>query len=244
MKTYRTFLKLISGLIFCTIMVAILYSCGAGSKAPETAEAWKSDSLQASENKSFMDTSQQTTVKKTARLGYTYPPEMTRMKSYDINAYVSIVNPGSYIKDTLMKIITQQKDPATGVSSEDSVKIVDNILLYKRLKIELQDPDSAFKIKTLFGGTWQDVDSTGDNRWRWNVTPITNSPENPEGKPKDIDDRTFHIKIKITGFWQMLRTWWIYLQDNPGMVVTVILIPLIAYLGKRYFDRRSKNQNP
>jgi hypothetical protein len=253
MKTKNIILKSQLALIGYAIIAAILFSCVGGSAPKESESTWKGDSIAADAQKSINDSSKIEQKKKSARLGYSYPSEMTRMKSYDINAYVSIVNASGFIKDTLMKIVTEQKDPVTGASNKDSVKVVDNILLYKRLKVELQDPDSAFKIKVLFGDPWQEVDSTGDNKWRWSVTPMTSSTESkliikvvaetPTGKPKDIDDRTFHIKIKITGFWQMVLSWWIYLQDNPGMVVTVILIPLIAYIGKRYFDSRSKKQD-
>lgn len=191
-------------------------------------------------------------VKKSASLAYNFPAEMKRNVSEDINVYVSLVNSGSFVKDTLMKIIARQKNPDTGKSKTDSI-VTTNILLYKRLKIELIDPDSAFRIKQIYGNDWQEVDSTGDNRWRWNVVPLTNLPEaklvikvvaeTPSGAQKDIDDRTFYIRIKMTGPFQMIRSWLTYLQDNPGLVLTVILIPLIAFFGKRYFERRAKNKN-
>ena len=187
--------------------------------------------------------------KKSARLAYSYSPEMKRNESADINVYVSIVNPTSFVRDTLMKIIAQQKNPKTGMINTDSI-VAANILLYKRLKIELIDPDSCFRIKKIYGETWQEVDSTGDNRWRWNLIPLTNLPEaklvikvvaeTPSGVQKDIDDRTFFIKVKMTGPVQMIRSWGTYLQDNPGLVLTVILIPLIASFGKRYLDRKKK----
>ncbi|MDP3463090.1 MAG: hypothetical protein Q8S18_09900 [Bacteroidales bacterium] len=60
----------------------------------------------------------------------------------------------------------------------------------------------------------------------------------PEGATKDIADHTIYIKIKLSGFLQTLRSWLSYLQDNPAMVVTVILIPVFGFLGKQYFDRK------
>jgi hypothetical protein len=186
--------------------------------------------------------------KKSARLAYNYPPEMTRYKSEDINVYVSIVNPASFVKDTLMKILATQQSPS-GKKTIDSI-VTTNILLYKRLLVELMDPDSAFTIKRIYGEAWQEVDSTGDNRWRWSVTPLTDAPEaklvikvmaqKPVGTQVYIDDRTFFIKVKMVGIGQTIRSWITYMQDNKGMVVTVILIPLFAYFGKRYFDRKSK----
>ena len=191
--------------------------------------------------------------KKSARLAYNYSSEMKRDVSEDINVYVSIVNSGSFVKDTLMKIVAQQKNPNNHKTKADSI-VCANILLYKRIKVELIDPESSFKIDSVYGNAWQDVDSIGDNRWRWSVIPLTNHPmaklvikvvaKTPAGAVEDIDDRTFYIKVKMTGWMQMLRDWWIYLQDHPELVVTVILIPVIAYFGKRYFDRKSKEQKP
>ena len=191
--------------------------------------------------------------KKSARLAYNYSSEMKRNVSEDINVYVSIVNSGSFVKDTLMKIVAQQKNPNTRKANTDSI-VTANILLYKRIKVELIDPDAAFKIDSVYGNSWQDVDSIGDNRWRWSVKPLTDQPnaklvikvvaKTPAGAVEDIDDRTFYIKVEMTGPFQMFRTWWIYLQDHPELFLTVIIIPLIAFFGKRYFDRKSKEQKP
>ena len=191
--------------------------------------------------------------KKSARLAYNYSSEMKRNVSEDINVYVSIVNSGSFVKDTLMKIVAQQKNPSARKANTDSI-VTANILLYKRIKVELIDPDAAFKIDSVYGNGWQDVDSIGDNRWRWSVKPLTDQPnaklvikvvaKTPAGAIEDIDDRTFYIKVEMTGPFQMFRTWWIYLQDHPELFLTVIIIPLIAFFGKRYFDRKSKEQKP
>ena len=191
--------------------------------------------------------------KKSARLAYNYSSEMKRNVSEDINVYVSIVNSGSFVKDTLMKIVAQQKNPNAHKANTDSI-VTANILLYKRIKVELIDPDAAFKIDSVYGNSWQDVDSIGDNRWRWSVKPLTDQPnaklvikvvaKTPAGAVEDIDDRTFYIKVEMTGPFQMFRTWWIYLQDHPELFLTVIIIPLIAFFGKRYFDRKSKEQKP
>ena len=187
--------------------------------------------------------------KRSARLAYSYCSEMKRNESSDVNVYVSVVNPASVVVDTLMKIVAAQHNPQTGKVDKDSV-VSTNILLYKRIKIELIDPDSAFRIKQVYGEPWQEVDSSADTRWRWSVVPLTDAKqaklilkvvaETPEGTVKDIDDRTFYVKVKLAPPTQMVRSWWSYLQDNPALVVTVILIPLIAFFGKRYFDRKAK----
>lgn len=207
-------------------------------------------SVDSAENVSALP--EQEPKKKSARMAYNFPAEMHRNKSADINVYVSLVNSESYVKDTLMKIVALQNDPNSGKIKKDSV-VTANILLYKRIAVELLDPDSAFIVKQIFGRTWQDVDSTGDNRWRWNLIPQTDKPEakliikvvaeTPAGEPKDIDDRTFYIRIRMTGPNQTVRSWVTYLQDHPGLVLTAILIPMLGFFGKRYFERKSKGKN-
>lgn len=189
---------------------------------------------------------------KSARLAYNYSSEMKRNVSEDINVYVSIVNSSSFVKATLMKIIAKQKNPNTHKTNTDSI-VTANILLFKRIKVVLMDPESAFKVDSTFGNGWQDVDSIGDNRWRWTVIPKTSQPnakliikvtaQTPTGAVKDIDDRTFFINVEMTGPFQMIREWWIYLQEHPQLFLTVIIIPLIAFFGRRYFDRK-KEQKP
>lgn len=202
-------------------------------------------------NKEIQKPKESRVPQKTARLAYSYYPEMTRYESKDINVFISIIHQVDHIRDTLIKIITQQQNASTGKVDSDSI-VTSEISIYKRIRVDLLDLDSSFKIQKIFGETWQDIDSTGDNRWRWNVTPITNATnarlvikviaETPAGTVKDIEDRTFYIKVKMIGTYQVIRSWWAYLQDNPGMVVTVILIPLVAFLGKRFFDRKQKNK--
>lgn len=47
----------------------------------------------------------------------------------------------------------------------------------------------------------------------------------------------------MTSPGQTARGWLTYLQDHPGLVLTAILIPLMAFFGKRYFERKSKGKN-
>lgn len=261
--------QLIQGTLF-TISLVTMMSCG-GPKSestiapppPPDTEMAKSDSVAGNENHTAsVDTTIRhnisipehamhvmTPAKRSARMAYSYCPEMKRNEAADVNVYVSIVNPTSVVVDNLMHIVEQQHNPATGKKDVDSI-IATNILLYRRMKVELIDPESAFKVTQVYGEQWQEVDSMGDNRWRWSVVPQTDAKEakliikvvaeTPEGVVKDIDDRTFYVKVKLANPDDVVRSWWSYLTDNPAMVITVILIPLIAFFGKRYFDRKAK----
>jgi hypothetical protein len=221
------------------------------SLPPDTAKL--ADSTQSGRPKDAESAGESATLLRTARLAYNCPAEMRRNESKDINVYVSLANPPGVMRDNLLRIVTLQQDPGTSRQVRDSVVVTD-VSVYHRLRVDLLDPDSAFRVKRVFGEAWQTVDSAADNRWRWNVVAITNArtaklvvkviAETPEGATRDIDDRTFYIRIKMVGLGQVIRSWLVYLQDNPGMVITVILIPLIGYFGKRYFDRRTKRQKP
>lgn len=261
MKLINKIIKPLLGIVRSSLIFMIMFSCGPGAEDRGINRNTEPDSDSTTVVYSIDEKANDTAElpppvrypkpapqQKSARLVYNYSPEMTRNVSKDINVYVSIVNPMAVVKDKMMKILATQQSPS-GKKTIDSI-VATNILLYKSLKVVLLDPDSAFKIIPVFGEAWQDVDSTGDNRWRWSVIPLTDSPEakliikvvakKPAGDFEDIDDRTFYIKVKMVGIGQTIRSWISYLQDNKGMVVTVILIPLFAYFGKRYFDRKNK----
>lgn len=242
-----------------TLLLALaVFACMQGppkheitSLPPET--AMLADSTQSARPTDAKSAGENATPLRTARLGYNFPPEMKRNESKDINVYVSLVNTSGVVRENLMRIVTLQQNSRTGEPIRDSILVAD-ISVYSRLRVDLLDPDSAFRVKRVFGEVWQIIDSTGDNRWRWNVVARTDArraklvvkviAETPEGATRDIDDRTFFIRIKMVGFGQVIRSWLVYLQDNPGMVLTVILIPLIGYFGKRYLDRRAKRRKP
>jgi hypothetical protein len=62
--------------------------------------------------------------------------------------------------------------------------------------------------------------------------------EKPGGGIENLAPRSIPIKIDIDA--NIFRSVWIYMGDNPGVVLTAILIPLVAYFGKRYFDGKKK----
>jgi len=185
-------------------------------------------------------------VEKSAVLGYSYIPEMERYETKNINVYISVNNPGSFIVDTLKKIIKSQASdlPDTAVAALDT----QNVSFYKYLEIKLIDPDSAFKITKIHSQDKQIIDSLMDNRWRWTIRALTENPqallilkviaERPNGNVERLQDINIPIRIKIVPPQNVIRKIWAFLGDNPEYFLTAILIPLAVYFGNKLFSRR------
>jgi hypothetical protein len=188
-------------------------------------------------------------VGKSAVLGYSYPERIRRKEVKNVNAFLTVNLPESKVRDTLKKITEKQlrqlqKDDTTHILTE-------NLILYEEVEVQLIDPGSVFTITPVFPES-QKVDTIRGNRWRWSLTTTTDqvfgdlilkvTVKNPNTNPERLEDHSFQITVEVDPPISILRRSWLFLMDNPGVVVTVILIPLIAFFGKRYFDRRDKNK--
>lgn len=187
-------------------------------------------------------------IEKSAVLGYSYIREMERYETKNINVYISVNNPGSFIVDTLKKIIKSQASDL----SDTAMAALDtqNVSFYKYLDIKLIDPDSAFKITRIHSQDKQIIDSLMDNRWRWTIRALTENPqallilkviaERPNGNVERLQDINIPIRIKIVPPQNVIRKIWAFLGDNPEYFLTAILIPLAVYFGKKVLDRKFK----
>lgn len=185
---------------------------------------------------------------KTGILGYSFFKKMSRKETKTINVFVTVNNPAGFVEDTLKQI--QNSMNVTEKKNDTSVVYTVNILLYRFLNISLKDPAQSFKIDTLIKPTRQMIDTVLGNRWEWAITPNTNekeanlyllvNAEKPDGSNNQFKDQLIPITINIENDW--FRTFILYCKDNPGVVITAILIPLAAYFGKRYFDKKNNNK--
>lgn len=265
----RKNLILIAVNIFFIIASVFLYTCsGPGAKEEMKSKEEMESPIKSSDpdkelydsikkvenNKSIGSSSHSDSIKiitysqrsKPAMMAYSYYPAMERNISQDINVFVSVRKSFLKLKDSITKIITLEKQVLNKIKAKDSIVPI-NINIYKALKIELIDPDKAFNITNIHENSRQEIDSSGDYRWHWSVTPITNlsearliikvGAEAPNGTVKTIDDKTIYIKVKIKNR-QIIRDIWIYLMDNPQFIIAAILLPLIGYFGKRYIERK------
>jgi hypothetical protein len=101
---------------------------------------------------------------KSATLGYSYFPEMSRGETRDVNVYVSVKNPSSRIRDTLQVIVNEQ-NPAPASKQDTSVIYTINVIVYEALEISLVDPAKDFTITAIHPSERQVIDTVDGNRW-------------------------------------------------------------------------------
>ena len=253
--------NIIASLLFCMIVSALLYACGSGSGSAGVGQ----DSTAASDSTAIAPTSpapsplshndtstpqtQPTTEPKTGVLGYSYFKKMRRKDTRFIHAFISINHPESKVWDTLRQLnkedqIENGKDTSTIITKAD-------IRLYSYVKITIINLDSAFHIQAFQDTAKQKIDMVSGNHWEWAVTAETNQPqgilvlkieaETPSGGTVNLGTRSIPISIEIER--TLPRKIWNYMNDNPGWVLAAILIPLISFFGKRYFDRKRQKNN-
>jgi hypothetical protein len=181
--------------------------------------------------------------RKSATLGYSYPPVMRRKEVRNINVYVLIRNQQSRIKDTLKAFAAEQSD-----TNDDSVSInITNVIWYKTLSITLVDPAGDFTIVPVHHSEKQVIDTVDGNHWRWTIQTTTDKKitqmilkivaEKEDGTIDHFDDRTIHIAIRIDR--DIFRRFTYYLSDNPAVSIP-ILVSLFGFLGwyiKRRYDK-------
>ncbi len=190
--------------------------------------------------------------KKSALLGYSYFSHMRQHETRSIYAQVKAINITDAINKITEDVMMDLKDVNTQIKptrkSDTASYFTDkNIYFYKYLTITLNDPDNNFKIDSSYNSQRQEIDTTNEeeNIWHWAVTPKTSIKnarlfikvvaEKEDGIKKTIDTREIAINIQLeTNFWRTLIDW---LVKNPEKLLVLILIPLVAYIGKKIFDR-------
>jgi hypothetical protein len=195
--------------------------------------------------------------KKSAILGYSYFTHMRQNETRSIYAQVKAINVTDVINKVAEDVMMDLKDVNTQIqptrkSDTASYFTEKNIYYYKYLTITLNDPDSNFRIDSSYNSQRQEIDTTNEekNVWHWAVTPKTSVKnarlfikvlaEKEDGVKKTIDTREIAINIQLeTNFWRTLIDW---LVKNPEKLLVLILIPLVAYFGKKIFDRNKANK--
>jgi len=191
---------------------------------------------------------------KRAVLGYSYFKSMKRKETRYIHAVISIVHPESNVRDTL-KILNTQDGLERG--NDTSSIFTRNMSVYRYVDVQLVNAeDSAFKIVKIHDSSRQEIDTLAGNHWEWAVTPVTDNgtgilvlkvvAEKPNGSRESFEAQSIPITIEVN--LDIFRRVWNWMQDNPGKVLTLILIPVIGFLFRRYVfkgkgDKGSGNNN-
>lgn len=173
---------------------------------------------------------------KSALFGYSYFKKMRRHEVRDINAYVSISNPKSFILDTLKAIVSEQINNLSDTSLVD-IKMT-NVILYKMLTVSLVDPAGDFTITPIHPSARQTIDTVNGNHWRWSVKTNTDKKQvtmilnatatRPDGTEDKFNARTIIIAVQIDQ--NIIRRFFNYLSDNPEVSIP-ILVSLIGFIG-------------
>jgi hypothetical protein len=251
-------------LSFAVIILLIACSCNnSGDRAipdtPPTTDIEPSkgiDSIAAVDSTGHLDTTRNTPIilphvlpaqkQKSAILGYSYFKAIKRNELKNIRAYLNIKFPESKVRDTLHKIEKMQqvdiKDKDTNI-----INTLD-IPLYDYIEVNLLDPAKDYTITPInHTADKQKVDTVRGNNWGWSV--LTKTDKNTTSltfkvtaympdSTAILDTRTVTIDIKLEK--NIFRKLWAVLLDDPKYFLAVILVPLIAFLGKRYFDRKKR----
>jgi hypothetical protein len=183
---------------------------------------------------------------KSAILGYSYFTSIKRNELKNIRAYLNIKFPESKVRDTLHKIEKLQqvdiKDKDTNIINTLTIS------LYEYIEVNLLDPAKDYIITPIsHTADKQKVDTTRGNNWGWSV--LTKTDKNTTSlilkvtaympdSTAELDNRVIPIRIKLEK--NIFRKLWTVLLDDPKYFLVVILVPLIAFLGKRYFDRKKR----
>ncbi len=181
---------------------------------------------------------------KSASIAYSYFTAIKRNEVKNINVRLDINNPETVTRAALKAI--EKKQLINGTDADTNFTSTLSIPLYDSVEVTLQDPASDYTLSRInHSKDKQKVDTVNGNLWGWTVLTKTDKKETklilkitaymPSGE-EVLDNRSIPIRIKLEQ--TMLRKLWAALLDDPKYFLTVILVPLIGYLGKKYFDKK------
>lgn len=185
------------------------------------------------------------TAKKSATLGLSFYDQMRLHEIKPLTVYVSVKNGHARLRQ---EIRTKERQQNINRQPDDtSVVYTFDINIYERLTVTLHYDSSDFEITPLSKSS-QPIDSTGTTRWTWNVKAISTKersstitvvldPEPPLAGMDDLGPVNFEVKIRFS-FWDMVRSWVVWLGENPQVTIPTILVPSVAWL----FNRRRKQK--
>jgi hypothetical protein len=183
--------------------------------------------------------------KKSASIAYSYFTTIQRTELKHISAYLSINTPEAKVRDTLRTIERTQRIE----SKEEDSSIINSLslpLVYNDVEINLLDPAGDYTItKVGHNNDKQRIDTVKGNIWDWTVMTKSNKKTTKlilkitaylPNASEELENRSIPIRIKLEQ--NIVRKLWAALLDDPKYLLSAILLPLIAFFGKRYFDRR------
>jgi len=187
-----------------------------------------------------------------AILGYSYPRRIKRKEIGHINVYVEIESSPQEVRQKIKMTIERQ----TADSAEREVyeTFTENVIVYDSLDIELIDPQNLFSPGKVHTYNKQKINKTSGNKWEWTISTSTDKNEGqlilkveartPTHDLVPFDAKYINIKILIDND-SFLRRAWIYIIDNPGVILGAlgtILVTILGYFWKRRFDSKKEEK--
>ncbi len=192
-------------------------------------------------------------------LGYSFFKHMKRHETRSIHAYVLLKNAESEALDEIAEVtnevlteLKQINQSTVARRKNDTTSLyTQNISLYNYLEITLIDPAADFDVRQVHDSSRQRIDTLSEgNNWEWAVTPKTDKKnatlilkvvaEKSDGSRDRFESRNIPINISLDN--NFTRRVWAWLMDNPEKLLVLILIPLVAFFGKRFLDRRKEEK--
>lgn len=254
MKRTKLFFKL----NYLIVFILLIDACGTPNRTDEFEETSEHDSIGMHENFDSLGTPEplhiDTAVSvpdslilspievnptvKSAELGYSYPPSLTRREIGDINVQVEIKNPNSTLRDQLTDILISQSSDFN--PKGDSIVIYsESIPFYRELDISLSDDAKDFEILAKHLNNIQSIDSISGNNWHWTIIPISDKKKaqlmlkivatDIKGNSKVFEPKRIYISIKLDNescFRRLIN----YLSENPAVSIP-ILISFFGFIG-------------
>ena len=188
---------------------------------------------------------------KSATLGYSYPPTLSKGEIGDVNVQVEIKNPNSTLRAQLVEVlISQSKDHNP---KGDSILIYsESIPFYNELDISLSDDAKDFELSAKHLNNTQAIDSVSGNSWHWTIIPVTDKKtaqlmlkvvaKDINGNSKVFEPKRIFISIKLdneTGFRRIIN----YLWENPAVSIPILIsfFGFIGFLIKQKVTKKNSN---
>lgn len=191
-------------------------------------------------------------VTDTAQTGYALvycPDKMIKNSQNIVTARIT--------RDELNKAITNIVADLSKQESRNPGQIKDNLYqkqlqVYNKMEVQLQCDDAIFNVTTVDPDVIKSF-ASGEKEleWNWELKPKTITSQTviafvfsgigQNNQPIKLGEKMLYVTVKVDArsFWSK---WLEFLSDDPKYTVTVILVPLITFLGG-YFLRRKPSRN-
>jgi hypothetical protein len=193
---------------------------------------------------------EQPAVKKSATMGIAYHRKMRLNETKKFSVSISIKNGHALLKQ---EIRDDERESRPDMKENDTSVIVTRpIDIYRYMNVTLVGDDDDFEITPLHRVDRQEVDSLNTTQWIWNVKAISTNKrrsnitvvamaETPEGVREQLRPTEMEVTI-LFNWWDVFRSWLVYLFQHPEYTVPSLVVPLLIYLFRKRRRKQTKEE--